>query len=766
MRKYFAFVIALLSFARFAHAQIITPINRGLMQSDLNGGGHSITNVSGVFDPNGNPIGGSGGSATNAFKSQVSGSGLTLTTNGSQFFYTFVLSAALQGWNGFTPQTYSNLLNGYYDLIGSSQASTNAMGIASGLAAFRGTNTFAATNVATASTVGLVKVDGSTVTVASDGTISAVTGGGGNVVGQTPAVSGNFPQYVSATTITNSGFSPASFDSSGAATAATNAIGQTFARTNDARAVTFSSASNKFSGALTGSATTATTATNLENRGATGPGGAQASISTAGNNGFNIDDADGSHHGITGASDTIIYTNASGIWPWSMSDIGNNFIAGIHTNGFTGPGFMAGLWTMTTLPTDNSLVLTNTTRKLVSVRIRTNGVIYADGSGFTNMPPSTNYPEVLGSIASGNILYFTGTNDPVWGSPVFYAAAAPSGGGGSASGVVLSNYFVTSTNAFVWDFQKAQHLSFCFETNLNVLILSNIWAATNYAGLMQLDTWEDTNGTWPIDAIQVVGGLPKTNGNKIWRGTNASEFDVATVKVGPFLTNALFSWDTNFQNGSFTNSLATGGGGGGGSFALVNYVASNTNAASLGSCILNTTGAKLLVINVQWSGGNLTVTTGGDTVAHTPVFAGSGAAWSNEVFYVLNSAHTGSSQTFTIQSDSSSGWPAWTVAAFSDSGTPTLDTSTGLNGSAGNVSTLTLPFVTPSNNNELGVAAYSWNNSATFNNINSGYTVITNFLNLLNTSYIVETTATAKSPTLTLNANSDVNAGVSVWFIP
>jgi hypothetical protein len=76
--------------------------------------------------------------------------------------------------------------NGYpwgtlYDVAGAALAATNGISIPSGLAAFRGTNTFASTNVASAASVGLVKVDNSTIVVASDGTISATTGGGGSV---------------------------------------------------------------------------------------------------------------------------------------------------------------------------------------------------------------------------------------------------------------------------------------------------------------------------------------------------------------------------------------------------------------------------------------------------------------------------------------------------------------------------------------------------------------------------------------------------------
>lgn len=72
----------------------------------------------------------------------------------------------------------------------------------------------------------------------------------------------------------------------------------------------------------TGNATTATTSTQLENRGTT-VNGFQAAISTAGNNGFHITDADGSAMGITGGNILIIWTNASAIVPFALRGIDN-----------------------------------------------------------------------------------------------------------------------------------------------------------------------------------------------------------------------------------------------------------------------------------------------------------------------------------------------------------------------------------------------------------------------------------------------------------
>jgi hypothetical protein len=50
----------------------------------------------------------SGGSATNAYQSQVSGVGILIATNLTTFVYTISLNASLQLWSAFTPTAYSN----------------------------------------------------------------------------------------------------------------------------------------------------------------------------------------------------------------------------------------------------------------------------------------------------------------------------------------------------------------------------------------------------------------------------------------------------------------------------------------------------------------------------------------------------------------------------------------------------------------------------------------------------------------------------------
>lgn len=193
---------------------------------------------------------GGGGSATNAYQLQVTGGLLTLSTNQTTFVYTLSALSQTNGYpwgplydaagtarnatNGYPWGTLydaagaaHNATNGYpwgilydaagsafgatngfpwsslYDAAGTAQAATNGIGIASGLAAFRSTNTFAPTNVATASALGLVKVDNSTITIAGDGTISATTGGGGTVTSVGLAMPGEFS--VTGSPVTGSG---------------------------------------------------------------------------------------------------------------------------------------------------------------------------------------------------------------------------------------------------------------------------------------------------------------------------------------------------------------------------------------------------------------------------------------------------------------------------------------------------------------------------------------------------------------------------------
>jgi hypothetical protein len=211
----------------FGVQQIVAGANVTVSPSD----GKGVVTVSST--------GGGGGSATNAYQIRAGNNLITILTNQTDFIYTIsgvsqtngypwgvlydAAGAARSATNGYPWGTLYDaagaahsatngypwsplydpagsavaVTNGYpwgvlYDAAGAAQAATNGLSIASGLAAFRGTNTFAPTNVATASKVGLVKPDGSTITVGSDGTISATTGGAGTVTNVGLSMPGEF----------------------------------------------------------------------------------------------------------------------------------------------------------------------------------------------------------------------------------------------------------------------------------------------------------------------------------------------------------------------------------------------------------------------------------------------------------------------------------------------------------------------------------------------------------------------------------------------
>lgn len=166
-----------------------------------------------------------GGSASNAYQSQVAGNGLTINTNLSTFVYSLALNAALQSWSAFTPVVYSN---GVVSLLTSSNTAYQTQLSASNTvyqALLAGKQS---TNVATTSAAGPVKPDGSTITIAADGTISAVGGGSGNVTGSASSTDATFALFQGAggKILTNrnasGAFGPSSFDAAGSAVAVTN----------------------------------------------------------------------------------------------------------------------------------------------------------------------------------------------------------------------------------------------------------------------------------------------------------------------------------------------------------------------------------------------------------------------------------------------------------------------------------------------------------------------------------------------------------------
>lgn len=140
--------------------------------------------------------GSSGGITLGQGTNIVDGSSGVIGTNGAHTTFKFST-----GGTNAVSNIVSSVGNSLFDALHAALNATNGIGISSGLSAFRGTNTFAKTNVATTADVGLVKVDNSSITVTSDGTISATTGGSGTVTSIDIAESG----HTSSGAVTSSG---------------------------------------------------------------------------------------------------------------------------------------------------------------------------------------------------------------------------------------------------------------------------------------------------------------------------------------------------------------------------------------------------------------------------------------------------------------------------------------------------------------------------------------------------------------------------------
>lgn len=344
-------------------------------------------------------------------------------------------------------------------------------------------------------------------------------------------------------------------------------------------------------------------------------------------------------------------------------------------------------------------------------------------------------------------------------------------GGGSATNLSLitSNDFVTDTNWIFADFTKLQTLNLLLETNASVM-LTNVWNLTNFHGSdFQFSTWENTNATWEILAMQVAGGLIKTNG--VWnRGTNANQLDEAIIRLDPTGTNAFITWSaTNLQPvQSFTNSLATGGGGDG---AFTYTFIAATNVAATGDTAtttpaIDTTGANLLIGVAAWS----------NTGTNAPAFSDSkGNTWIRSVqydafnpkitFWYCTNPVVGSSHTFTIAEQSGSGWGIHIYAFAKSSGTPTYDVEAPRGGTANwGSSTVSAGSYTPSTASDLMLSAITWDVPTTTTAIvNSSFTqplaaVYGSAYYGLDSAYKTKTDNAAENPGWTGSPNSASDA--------
>lgn len=411
-------------------------------------------------------------------------------------------------------------------------------------------------------------------------------------------------------------------------------------------------------------------------------------------------------------------------------------------------GATFGTWMLRTNPTDLSVYWTNWFTTKVGPTLLTNGNFvlptYLASGGNTNIAMtlsnvnqiiSDNFIDVGGaaSSTSTNLLGIgSGTNaiQVQVGSGLRNRNIGPGTNVlelSGASGLVNSNYMVLDSNTVVWDFALVKRMDFQICTNF-FLKTTNCSALSNYTA--EIHKWENTNGTWRISGVTNVGGLARTNGT-LWSGTNASQYDYATVRLDITGTNIIFAWATNVQPGvSFTNTVtAGGGGGGGGSWSVVAHTLTQGTTGDTTTGPLDTTGAKVIYIAISYTGGS------------SPGLADSkGNTWTtvtNSEFGGGNprlkcfrciSPIVGSGHTFTASTVSGQNIA---VLAFDAPSTPTADdiSDSGQSGTGGqysgawNGNAAKPGTLTPAASTSVMITATTWDLGATTPTIDSSFTI-------------------------------------------
>ncbi len=190
---------------------------------------------------------------------------------------------------------------------------------------------------------------------------------------------------------------------------------------------------------------------------------------------------------------------------------------------------------------------------------------------------------------------------------------------------------------------------------------------------------------------------------------------------------------------------------------------------------IDTSGADLIVIAASGfasgsgfcaPGSGLSDSKGNTYTALTRIDSGlnSGSAEYAQLFYV-QAPSVGSGHTFTCGSAVA---PSIAVTAWAGSIASPFDQQNG-QGTVTPGTTWPTNSVTPSNTNQLLVAAVTTGSAATYT-VDSGFTISDQIPFLagnnegLVMAYLIETTAAAKDPTFTFTASSDASAGVIATF--
>lgn len=200
---------------------------------------------------------------------------------------------------------------------------------------------------------------------------------------------------------------------------------------------------------------------------------------------------------------------------------------------------------------------------------------------------------------------------------------------------------------------------------------------------------------------------------------------------------------------------------------LSSSCASSSNGGTVGTTAINTTGATLIVVSLQYfSGAQLNVPTDSVSNTFTQLNINTGSTDPAEVLYYINNPITSASHTFSEVSTPSNNFPSICVSAFS--GTTITSPFDVQNGSGGaGLTTLQTGSVTPNQGNELIVTGVGYKVGTL--SINSGFTLMTGqSTNAGNgygaaMAYLIQTTASAVNPTWTDNTSENMATGIATF---
>lgn len=263
------------------------------------------------------------------------------------------------------------------------------------------------------------------------------------------------------------------------------------------------------------------------------------------------------------------------------------------------------LWTNTTFAA-NGLVYAGANKQLVAVNVgagavtndglgnfgaatlrdstalANNSFAYSDSAGkIVSGYDGSSLSNLIGGpiVTSGGGITVTATRITTGGNAgsTNYSLLVVGGGGGA---LLSTNYFLGSTNAFVFDCALYQRADLGVLTNFNITITNAPYLTNTASQSFQINLHNPTNGPWAFQSLLSAGGLVLSNNANAY-DTNWNAQTRIIGRLDWSRTNLEINVETNWlAKYSFTNSSQGGGGGGGGTAATDNFTRANADPLS------------------------------------------------------------------------------------------------------------------------------------------------------------------------------------------